>query len=218
MPANFFTTQVDYFETKLALSRLRRVLDLPKGVSFPGRQQFEDVAYEEEMCSDIISLGYRDVLDKDANFKRKHCDYDVLLWNELIEVFLDKSKPNKAKKFVPFQRFLQIFIQSMMAGNDEIPKRESSVKETASTMMFLKLIELYFSYVLPIPEDLLAYADQRTESVISYKRENMNVRDTGGSDFVDSAANATEDIALDDVDLGTDDVDLGTDDDDHDIF
>ncbi|KAI3758583.1 hypothetical protein L6452_06150 [Arctium lappa] len=74
MPTNYFTAQVDHFETKLTLNKLRRVLDLPRADSFLGRQDFKDVASKEELCADIISLGYGDALEKALNFKATLAD------------------------------------------------------------------------------------------------------------------------------------------------
>ncbi|KAI3770596.1 hypothetical protein L6452_01736 [Arctium lappa] len=72
MPENFFTTQVDHFETKLTMSRLRRVLGLPKADSFSGKRVFDDVSSYEEIYANILAMGYLDVLERVSNFKRQY--------------------------------------------------------------------------------------------------------------------------------------------------
>ena len=102
----------------------------------------------------------------------RHYDYALVIWNELLELVNAKWFPSKARKFVPFQRFLQMFIKAMMYANENIPARLHSEKGPAFVMTRIRQhteVEDMDS-IMPVPPELIALADQNAKCVIDYKR------------------------------------------------
>ncbi|PWA99167.1 hypothetical protein CTI12_AA010950 [Artemisia annua] len=115
----------------------------------------------------------------------KNYDYAGLFWNDLIEVVKDKNLPSKARKFVPFIRFLKIVIFSIMRDHKEIPRRPNDPSIADFQMKYLRR-DCGDSNVqeMRIPDELLAYADQTTHSVIEYRnslRPNLQPKPEEGS-------------------------------------
>ena len=164
------------------------MLSLPEKGDRQGKTEFDDFASDNELCQDIMRLGYSGNLQNASRFKRMHLtplwhtlfsiinrcltskhtgidkcnisvlrvfhgvafhknyDYASIFWNELAELVVDKRRSRKARSFVPFQRFLQLIIQTMLWANRDIPRRDSEpVCPDIET--------------LPIPEVLLSYPD-----------------------------------------------------------
>ncbi|GKC80247.1 hypothetical protein Tco_1131021 [Tanacetum coccineum] len=65
----------------------------------------------------------------------KNYDYARLFWNDLMEVVKDKNLPSKARKFVPFLRFLKIIIFSIMRRYKDIPIRPNDPTINSSPPM-----------------------------------------------------------------------------------
>ena len=109
----------------------------------------------------------------------KHYDYATIFWNEFVELVGDKSRPGKARTFVPFQRFIQLIILNMMRANRDLPKREFEPVCPEYPMNYLRnKDEDPNVQPLQIPEALLAYADQDAPSVREYRQ---NIAPMSGS-------------------------------------
>ncbi|GJT47315.1 hypothetical protein Tco_0956030 [Tanacetum coccineum] len=100
----------------------------------------------------------------------KNYDYARLFWNDLMEVVKDKNLPSKARKFVPFLRFLKIIIFSIMRRYKDIPIRPNDPTIVHFQMKYLRR-DCGNSNVqeMRILDELLAYADQTTLCVIEYR-------------------------------------------------
>lgn len=100
----------------------------------------------------------------------RHYDYAMLIWTDLGEVVMDNHH-GRARNFVPFQRFLQLIIRSMMTIERDIPQCEGTPLGPHFVQHFLKVPNIHFDRQMPIPEALLAYADPDAPSVIAYMTE-----------------------------------------------
>ncbi|KAI3735232.1 hypothetical protein L6452_14724 [Arctium lappa] len=122
----------------------------------------------------LVKVTSRYQLTQQESAKRidKHYDFAVLIWNEQVDVVTHKAFPKKAIKFIPFQRFLQIIIQSMMDNNKHIPRRETTEKGPGNSMLYLKLSKVQFPMCMTIPVVVLAYEDQGVECVAKYVSDN----------------------------------------------
>ncbi|GJU96608.1 hypothetical protein Tco_1321364 [Tanacetum coccineum] len=207
-----FEGVIENLHVAFTLKQFRKLFDLKKKNDFTGKDEFDDFTTEEELCADIIRLGYGALLPKASAFRRKYLsqlwatlfsiinrcltskstgmdqcsisvlrifqgiafnknyDYAGLFWNDLIEVVKDKNLPSKARKFVPFIRFLKIVIFSIMRRHKEIPRRPNDPSIADFRMKHLRR-DCGDSNVheMRIPDELLAYADQTSHSVIEYR-------------------------------------------------
>ncbi|GJU20239.1 hypothetical protein Tco_1153581 [Tanacetum coccineum] len=104
----------------------------------------------------------------------KNYDYARLFWNDLMEVVKDKNLPSKARKFVPFLRFLKIIIFSMMRRYKDIPRRPNDPTIVDFQMKYLRR-DCGNSSVqeMRIPDELLAYADQTALCIIEYRNSSQ---------------------------------------------
>ncbi|KAI3697655.1 hypothetical protein L6452_30750 [Arctium lappa] len=102
-----------------------------------------------------------------------HVDYVVTIWTELYEKVLSK-RHTKKPKYVPYQRFLQIIVRGILRSNRDIPKRSHHESAPENEMTHLQKQKQSFSFEMPIPAALLAYADQNAPSVRQY-RESMGL-------------------------------------------
>lgn len=71
-PDNFhFTSKVDHFDTSFNITKLRRLLKLPRQQDWPGRTDFDNFVGETQLYKDILALGYSRPLTKIAQFNKK---------------------------------------------------------------------------------------------------------------------------------------------------
>ncbi|GKB96257.1 hypothetical protein Tco_0982394 [Tanacetum coccineum] len=206
VPPHKFEGMIEDVHVAFTLKQFRRMFDLT------GKEEYDDFSPEEELCADIVRLGYEESLPKASAFRRKHLsqvwatlfsiinrcltskstgmdqcsisvlrifqgiafnknyDYARLFWNDLMEVVKDKNLPSKARKFVPFLRFLKIIIFSMMRRYKDIPRRPNDPTIVDFQMKYLRR-DCGNSNVqeMRIPDELLAYADQSALCVIEYR-------------------------------------------------
>ncbi|GJR47809.1 hypothetical protein Tco_1315912 [Tanacetum coccineum] len=193
VPPHKFEGMIEDVHVAFTLKQFRRMFDLT------GKEEYDDFSPEEELCADIVRLGYEESLPKASAFRRKHLsqvwatlfsiinrcltskstgmdqcsisvlrifqgiafnknyDYARLFWNDLMEVVKDKNLPSKARKFVPFLRFL-IIIFSMMRRYKDIPRRPNDPIIVDFQMKYLRR-DCGNSNVqeMRIPDDWFAY-------------------------------------------------------------
>ncbi|GJX66744.1 hypothetical protein Tco_0301087 [Tanacetum coccineum] len=201
---------IENVHVAFTLKQFRRMFDLT------GKEEYDDFSLEEELCADIVRLGYEESLPKASAIRRKHLsqvwatlfsiinrcltskstgmdqcsisvlrifqgiafnknyDYARLFWNDLMEVVKDKNLPSKARKFVPFLRFLKIIIFSMMRRYKDIPRRPNDPIIVDFQMKYLRR-DCGNSNVqeMRIPDELLAYADQTALCIIEYRNSSQ---------------------------------------------
>ncbi|GJU06427.1 hypothetical protein Tco_1122857 [Tanacetum coccineum] len=207
-----FEGMIEDVHVAFTLKQFRRMFDLKEQNDFTGKEEYDDFSPEEELCADIVRLGYEEPLPKASAFRRKHLsqvwatlfsiinrcltskstgmdqcsisvlrifqgiafsknyDYARLFWNDLMEVVKDKNLPSKARKFVPFLRFLKIIIFSIMRRYKDIPRRPNDPTIADFQMKYLRR-DCGNSNVqeVRIPDELLAYADQTALMFVVYK-------------------------------------------------
>ncbi|KAI3685744.1 hypothetical protein L6452_35002 [Arctium lappa] len=170
----------DNFTSVLTYRRLRLIFDLPEADSREGRATFDLYHVNSEVFEGIRALGYVGQITKisldntnmhtlrlfHAIVYDLHVDYSVSFWTELYEKVISKSKK---PLYVPYQRFHQLIVRSMIRSNIEIPKRSHHEVAPECEMRYLQKQKKTFSNFMPIPAALLAYADPDSECVREYK-------------------------------------------------
>ncbi|GJU20238.1 hypothetical protein Tco_1153580 [Tanacetum coccineum] len=66
VPPHKFEGMIEDVHVAFTLKQFRRMFDLT------GKEEYDDFSPEEELCADIVRLGYEEPLPKASAFRRKH--------------------------------------------------------------------------------------------------------------------------------------------------
>ncbi|KAI3728073.1 hypothetical protein L6452_16701 [Arctium lappa] len=100
-----------------------------------------------------------------------HIDYTLAIWTGLSEVVYAKATNNR-RKFVPFLRFLKIFVRSIMDSTENFPARTQWPRIADYQCKYFQIQKHTFTNEdqwMPIPAILIVnYADLTNEAVVEY--------------------------------------------------
>ena len=80
---NRLETDIDDFTTSFTLKTFRRMINLPEKGHCQRKTGFDDFVSEDELCQDIMRLGYSTNLPNASRFKRMHL---TSLWHTLFSI------------------------------------------------------------------------------------------------------------------------------------
>ncbi|GKD04747.1 hypothetical protein Tco_1179721 [Tanacetum coccineum] len=72
VPPHKFEGMIEDVHVAFTLKQFRRMFDLKEKNDFTGKEEYDDLSPEEELCADIVRLGYEEPLPKASAFRRKH--------------------------------------------------------------------------------------------------------------------------------------------------
>ena len=72
VPLHKFEGMIEDFHVAFTLKQFKRMFDLEENNDFMGKEGYDELSSEEELCADIVRLGYEEPLPKASAFRRKH--------------------------------------------------------------------------------------------------------------------------------------------------
>ncbi|KAI3729977.1 hypothetical protein L6452_18650 [Arctium lappa] len=172
-----FLINVDQFESRHTFRRLRVLLQFPGPDSRPGKVAYDPFPSDQTVLDGIIALGYNDSTSMPilklfyCVIRDLHIDYNLAIWTGLSEVVYAKATNNR-RKFVPFLRFLKIFVRSIMDSTENFPARTQWLRIADYQCKYFQIQKHTFTNEdqwMSIPAILIVtYADLTNEVVVEY--------------------------------------------------
>ena len=102
----------------------------------------------------------------------RHLDYATIIFEEIVRMVKEKDT-TRQKTFIPFQRFLTIFIAADLETYHTIPRRLNNPQvQVQRITRFLRIRDLPNIVAMPVPVALLRILNQESEAVREYMRVN----------------------------------------------
>ncbi|GJQ93660.1 hypothetical protein Tco_0004799 [Tanacetum coccineum] len=153
---------------------------------------FADVPDDDTALTFLIDLGYKGPLNKHTNMFVDHIenvDYLEFIWKDFAYQIDHRKEKRLRRENMPYPRFTKIIINHFLKQHKSLTylnhKHYHTIKDDriVSRLKFVRIVDDYKEYGLPIPDVMLTDAIKRSESYqmfIIYSTNQIPPKKSGG--------------------------------------